>query len=90
MYRFTSNPPARQIAPTPACRPSERYVYRSEARLRLGDLERFCRDRRLAPSAVGRAIADDPRLIADLRDGRQPRRQMLDKIDAFLARQGVR
>ncbi len=32
----------------------------------------------------GRIVAGDPRLINDMRNGRQPRAAMVDKIRAFL------
>lgn len=88
MYQFRSNPPARLIPPRPALLPSVGYLRRTTAASsRLEALERFCLSRDLAPGAVGRAVANDSRLIFDMRDGRIPRGRTLATIDAFLARQ---
>ncbi len=36
----------------------------------------------------GRRAVNDPRLVGDLRNGRQPRPHMIARIDAYLAKQG--
>ncbi|MCK8457043.1 hypothetical protein [Sphingomonas faeni] len=39
--------------------------------------------RPVAPSALGRMVAKDPRLVFDLRNGTSPRDGLADKITAF-------
>lgn len=48
-------------------------------------LRRYCEEREIAQSRLGRTIANDPRLIFDLRDGREPRARMIERINAALA-----
>lgn len=43
----------------------------------------------MAPTAFGRAVANDPRLIGDMERGREPRGAMLRRIETFLARGGA-
>jgi hypothetical protein len=76
------------IPPCPALLPSEGYTRRTEAAsATLERLQRLCQARGIAPSAVGRAIAGDSRLIYDLRAGREIGKRLSVKIDAFLAQQ---
>lgn len=50
-------------------------------------IEQFLRDTKMAPTQFGRLVAKDPRLVLDIRNGREPRRAMADKIRAFIADQ---
>lgn len=39
----------------------------------------------MAPTVFGRAALNDPRLVEDLLNGRQPRRETVARIDTFMA-----
>jgi hypothetical protein len=39
-------------------------------------------------SRFGRIVASDPRLVQDMRNGRQPRASMIARIEAYLAKEG--
>ncbi|WP_448663650.1 hypothetical protein ACG3SL_02950 [Sphingomonas sp. CJ20] len=41
----------------------------------------------MAPSRFGRLAARDPRLVHDMRRGREPRDKMVEQIETFLAKQ---
>ncbi len=40
----------------------------------------------MSETRFGRCAAGDPRLIGDMRNGRQPRAAMVARIEAFIAR----
>jgi len=48
-------------------------------------IERFLRRTAMPATRFGRLAAGDPRLVLDLRNGREPRPPMVAKIEAFLA-----
>jgi hypothetical protein len=48
-------------------------------------IERFLRASGLPPTKFGRLAINDPRLIDDLRNGRQPRADTVARIEAFIA-----
>lgn len=50
-------------------------------------IERFLRVTALPPTKFGRLAINDPRLIDDLRNGRQPRPDTIARIEAFIASQ---
>ena len=50
----------------------------------LLEIERFLKDREMAPTVFGRLVARDPRLVHDLRRGREPGPQMRARIAAFI------
>lgn len=99
MQHFRSNPPSRQIAPRPLCVPnytttgacmSAHEVDQkpcagpsARGRVQLKRLEAFMGARAVSPSALGRMVAKDPRLVFDLRNGTSPRDGLADKITAF-------
>ncbi len=47
-------------------------------------VEKFMRETRIKPATLGRKIAGDPRLIFDMRLGRNPRHPMQNRIEAYL------
>ena len=47
-------------------------------------IEKFLRATDMPPSKFGRLAAGDPRLVFDLRRGREPRGPMVERIEAFL------
>ena len=49
-------------------------------------IERFLRASGLPPTKFGRLAINDPRLIDDLRNGREPRAATVARIEAFIAR----
>lgn len=52
----------------------------------LKRIEQHLRETRMSATAFGRAAAGDPRLVFDLRRGREPRAPMRDRIEAYLER----
>lgn len=52
-------------------------------------IDRFLKATEMPPSRFGRLAARDPRLVHDLRRGRQPGPDMVRRIEAFLAVQPV-
>ena len=50
-------------------------------------IECFLRASALPPTKFGRLAINDPRLIEDLRNGRQPRPDTIARIEAFIADQ---
>lgn len=47
-------------------------------------IELFLQKSGMAPTLFGRLVAKDPRLVHDIRNGREPRRSMVDKIRIFI------
>ena len=50
----------------------------------LRKVERYLRQSGMSPTAFGRAVARDPRLVHDLRRGRVPGVRLQQRIDAFI------
>jgi hypothetical protein len=48
-------------------------------------IERFLRQYGMAPATFGRRVARDPRLVRDMRRGRELRPPMAAKAEAFIA-----
>ncbi|WP_033919690.1 hypothetical protein [Sphingomonas sp. 37zxx] len=51
----------------------------------LSRIERFLHRSAMPQTLFGRHVAKDPRLVGDLRNGRQPGQRMCERIEAFLA-----
>lgn len=51
----------------------------------LAKVERFLTRTEMAPTRFGRLVARDPRLVLDMRNGREPRPAMCRRIDSFIA-----
>lgn len=47
-------------------------------------IEKFLRRTGLTPTRFGRLAASDPRLVTDLRNGREPRRRMVQRVEHFM------
>ena len=52
-------------------------------------IERFLRDQDLPPTKFGRLAAGDPRLVLDIRMGREIRPEMETKLRHFMATYGA-
>jgi hypothetical protein len=50
-------------------------------------IEKFLNKSQMPATRFGRLVARDPRLVPDLRNGREPRPTMVARIEAFLATQ---
>lgn len=53
----------------------------------LRKIERFLRQAEMSETRFGRMAVRDPRLVHDLRRGREPRPAMVARIEAFIAGQ---
>lgn len=51
----------------------------------LGKINRYLRATQMPETKFGRCVANDPRLVRDIRNGREPRPAMIARIEAFLA-----
>lgn len=51
----------------------------------LRRIERHLRTTRTAPTRFGRIVARDPRLVFDMRRGREPRARMARRIARYLS-----
>jgi hypothetical protein len=47
-------------------------------------VERFLRDKQMPPTKFGRLAAHDPRLVLDMRMGRQVRPETAKRLSAFM------
>lgn len=50
----------------------------------LRSIERYLKQTGMAPTAFGRRAARDPRLVFDLRNGRQPSDRLKRRIEHFM------
>ncbi|MCW3836118.1 hypothetical protein ACFQ1E_08700 [Sphingomonas canadensis] len=50
----------------------------------LREVEKFLKRTQMPPTKFGRLAVRDPRLVGDLRNGREPRAAMVARIRAFL------
>ena len=50
----------------------------------LREIERFLRQTGLPETKFGRMAASDPRLVSDLRRGREPRKRMVLRVEHFM------
>jgi hypothetical protein len=51
----------------------------------LGNIERYLRKTEMPPTRFGRLAVNDPRLVGDMRKGREPGTRVVARIEAFLA-----
>ena len=51
----------------------------------LGKINQFLRATQMPETRFGRRAANDPRLVRDLRNGREPRAALIARVEAFLA-----
>ncbi len=52
-------------------------------------IERYLRRSGMPGTRFGKLVANDPRLVTDLRNGREPRPAMASRIATFLDRAGA-
>lgn len=50
----------------------------------LRDIEKFLRDTGMSPTRFGREAVRDPRLVLDMRNGREPSRRMAQRVEHFM------
>jgi hypothetical protein len=50
----------------------------------LREVEKFLRSRSVPPTRFGREAVGDPRFVFDLRNGREPRPQTVQRVRAYL------
>lgn len=50
----------------------------------IREIEKFLRSTGMPASKFGRMAARDPRLVHDLRNGREPRRRMVIRVEHFM------
>lgn len=50
----------------------------------LQRIEAFLKESNMPPSVFGRAAAHDPRLVSDLRGGREPGRRLICRVEHFM------
>jgi hypothetical protein len=55
----------------------------------LQKIDRYLKASAMPPTTFGRLAVRDPRLVRDLRGGREPGPRMVRRIEAFLADQRV-
>ncbi|MBB3926205.1 hypothetical protein GGR43_001922 [Sphingobium jiangsuense] len=51
----------------------------------LRRIEKFLRDTGMAPTRFGRDAARDPRLVFDIRNGREPSARMIRRLEHFMS-----
>lgn len=56
----------------------------------LSKIDRYLKAKAMAPTRFGRLAVRDPRLVHDLRQGREPGQRMLARIEAFIAQGDAR
>ena len=54
----------------------------------LRKIHKFLNHSGMPETRFGRLAVNDPRLVRDLRNGREPREPMVRRIEAFLSAQG--
>ena len=55
----------------------------------LPKIDRFLRDTQMPPTKFGRLAVRDPRLVGDLKRGRDPGPAMVARVEAFIAAQAM-
>ncbi len=56
----------------------------------LEQIEAYLAQTRTSPSTFGRMAVGDPRLVADLKSGRRPRRRTEERLRGYLNEAGAR
>lgn len=51
----------------------------------LQRVEKYIKEHRIPPARFGRDAVGDPCFVFDQRDGREPRRRTIERVDAYLA-----
>ena len=50
----------------------------------LGKIDRYLKKTGMPPTRFGRLAVNDPRLVGELRNGREPGKRLVARIEAFL------
>lgn len=50
----------------------------------IREIEKFLKHTGMPPTKFGRLAAQDPRLVGDLRNGREPRAAMTSRVEQFM------
>lgn len=50
----------------------------------LQRIDAFLKESAMPPTVFGRAVVRDPRLVSDLREGREPGRQLICRVEHFM------
>ncbi|WP_322963842.1 hypothetical protein [Sphingomonas fuzhouensis] len=53
----------------------------------LGVIDRYLKTSHMPETKFGRLAVNDPRLVSDLRRGREPGQEMIARVNAFIAGQ---
>jgi hypothetical protein len=53
----------------------------------INRIEKHLKETRMPPTRFGREAVGDSRFVFDLRDGREPRRATIDRVERYLSRQ---
>lgn len=86
MQQLRTNPPSRAVPPVSPFAVSEACRRRQTGdNHRLDLIERHMRETGLSASRVGRMIANDSRLVFDLREGRQIGVQVAGRVDSYFS-----
>ncbi|MDB5705871.1 MAG: hypothetical protein JWN66_2987 [Sphingomonas bacterium] len=56
----------------------------------LRKIDRYLKKTAMPPTRFGRLAVNDPRLVGDLKNGREPGKRVIARIEAFLAQGGER
>lgn len=84
MIALRNNTPARAVAPSSPYKPSlleHEQRYSSPNHLVL--IERHLRETGISSTRLGRIIANDPRLVGDMRAGRTLGERIAEKVDVY-------
>lgn len=54
----------------------------------LDRIERHLKETHISATRFGRRAVGDPRFVLDLRAGRRPRRRTLERVEAYLTKNG--
>lgn len=54
----------------------------------LDRIERHLKESHISATRFGRRAVGDPRFVLDLRSGRRPRRRTVERVEAYLTKQG--
>ncbi|MDF7774973.1 hypothetical protein P1X14_06935 [Sphingomonas sp. AOB5] len=64
-------------------------IERSESVAVLRKIQIFLKDSGMPETRFGRMAVNDPRLVRDLRNGREPGPRMVRRIESFLAERSI-
>jgi hypothetical protein len=62
--------------------------FKAELQTFRGEVEGFLAGSGMRPTTFGVTAVGDPRFVFDLREGRQPGPEMIDKVRRFMREQG--